>query len=71
MEILETMIGKTQFKVEVFDMDTSSSNGRVTTTYDYHLTNYKVRRKIMTSQDYNYTSLDFHVLIVDKWFKNS
>lgn len=40
-------------------MNTSSSEGNFMMASDYHLTLYKVRREIVSSQWYNYASLVF------------
>lgn len=50
MNILETMLENTQFKVEVPTMDASSSEGTIIEASDYHLTYDKVKRNIAPSQ---------------------
>ena len=62
MKILETIVEKTQFEVKVFTMDSSSSEIRITKTFDYHATRDKIGRKNISSQRDGYTGLGCYAL---------
>lgn len=49
INLVETMVEKTQFEVEFSTMDTSISEETITENFDYHLTCDKIRRVIITS----------------------
>lgn len=70
MNVLETMMEKTQFEVEVPTMDTSSIIGTIIEEYDYHLTRDKVIRDIVRSQRDDYADLEWCSLNVDEWLQN-
>lgn len=62
IKLLETMIEKTLFEVEVHTMNTSSSES---------LTHDKVRKKIVPSQKNNYVGLGCYALNVVEGLQNS
>lgn len=61
MKVSETMVDNTLFRVEFSSMDTCSNEGTITKTFDHHLNHYKVRRKILPSQEYNYVDIGSYV----------
>lgn len=70
MKTLETMMEKTQFELEFPIIQTSSSDGMIIETFDYHLSYYKVRIKLIQSQMDNYAGLECYYLNVDAELQN-
>lgn len=66
MELLETMMEKTQFEMKVSTMDISSNERTVTEDFDYNLTCDKVKREIAPSQRDIYADLECYALNVDE-----
>lgn len=71
MKILETIAGKTYFKVKVFAIDTSNNEEMIILSSDYHLTCDKIRRRIITYQKYGYVGLSSYDLNIFERFQNS
>lgn len=64
MKLLETMAEKTQFKVNVSTISTSSNERKIINALDYYLIWTKVMREIVSSQRDNYVRLECYSLNV-------
>lgn len=65
------MVEKTQFKVDVHIIHTSSSEGSITKTSSCHLIRNKVTREIVPSQTYDNANSGRYALNVVEGLKNS
>lgn len=70
MKLLETMAEKTQFKMNVSTISTSSNERKITNALDYYLICAKVMREIVSSQKDNYVRLECHSLNVVEGLQN-
>lgn len=71
MNILKTMIEKTQFEVKVPTMDTNSSETTIIEATHYNSTRDKIKRKIVPSQRDDYADLGCYDLNVAEGLQNS
>lgn len=77
MKVLEIMVNKTQFEMEIPARETrykeevkapdpSSSERNFVVTSNYHLTHDKITSEIKPSQGYNYVDFSYYDLNVDE-----